>query len=97
MNKKCISALMAVILFVVTIFSSAPVGFADDDVTPLKLKATSINQKEAKIGDTIVITFEVEEDLESGVQEEENLIVVKHPSGKEIATNLRYIGDSMEA
>ncbi|WHY66863.1 Ig-like domain-containing protein [Neobacillus sp. SuZ13] len=94
MAKKWISVLMAAFLFAVTIFSSAPVGFAEDDVTPLKLKAASVNLKDAKIGDTIVFTFEVEEDLESGIAEDGHGITIKHSSGSEIASNLFYKGDN---
>lgn len=94
MAKKWISVLMAAILFAVTILSSAPVGFAEDDVTPLKLKAASVNLKDAKIGDTIVFTFEVEEDLESGIAEDGHGISIKHSSGSEIASNLFYKGDN---
>lgn len=96
MIKKSCLGLVSALLIVFTIFSSATVGFADNDVTPLKLKAASINQKEAKIGDTIVITFEVEEDLESGILEHDgdNSIEVKHSSGKGILTHLRYIGNN---
>lgn len=96
MYKKWILAMISVILFGFTIFSASPVGFADNDVTPLKLKATAINQKVAKVGDTMVITFEVEEDLESGIADfnEDNSIDVKHSSGKAIMTHLRYLGNN---
>jgi hypothetical protein len=92
MLKKLFSAFMVFILFM----SGTSIGFAEEDTTPLKLKSASINLKEAKVGDRIVITFEVEPDHESGPCTSNDCgdIELLDPSGKRLLSMFGYIGNN---
>ncbi|MBS4174219.1 Ig-like domain-containing protein [Bacillus sp. FJAT-49736] len=93
--KKWLALVLLAFLTLATIPNYSKV-FAENDVTPLKLIKTSLNQTEVKIGDTIVMTFEVAPDLESGPNEESDstLIQLSNPSGKKILTMMKYIGNN---
>lgn len=91
-----IKKLFLFMLILVLILPTVKDVKAASDVTPIKLLNTSINQTEAKIGDTIVMTFEVAPDLESGFSEDPQdfLISLKGETGGEIPTLLDYIGNN---
>ncbi len=66
---------------------------ADNDTTPLILKSTSISATELHFGERINIRFVVEEDYESGPFEDAD-INLRHSSGKEFPSMMRYIGNN---
>lgn len=93
MLKKSVIALMVLVFMI----SGNAVGLAAEDTTPLKLKKTTINKTSAKIGDKVTMTFEIENDYESGPSTDDDsaFIVLRHSSGTEIATQFGYSGNNV--
>ncbi|PLT31811.1 hypothetical protein [Peribacillus deserti] len=75
------------------IFSGTLTSHAEEDHTPLKLKNAVINQTEAKSGDRIVITFEVEPDYESGPMPDADINIMDG-SGNIMYSMMSYMGDN---
>ena len=88
---------MIALMVLVFMISGNAIGLAAEDTTPLKLKKTTINKTSAKIGDKITMTFEVENDYESGPSTDDDsaFIVLKHSSGAQIATQFGYSGNNV--